>query len=95
MLFFDGARTLKNFLLSIEYSSYITNDAIEVKNEKKMLKELESRKKSLVEQLKRLNKQNPDVELSVEDLNEKKRKTERELVEVMDRLTQLNYLLKK
>jgi len=72
-----------------------TNDAIEVKNEKPMLKELESRKKNLVEQLKRLNKQNSDVELSVEGLNEKKRKVERELVEVMDRLTQLNYLLKK
>ena len=95
MLFFDGTHTLKNFLLNIEDSTYITNDAIEVKNEKQMLKELESRKKSLVKQLKRLNKQNPDVELSVEDLNEKKRKTERELVEVMDRLTQLNYLLKK
>ena len=60
-----------------------------------MLKELESRKKNLVDQLKKLNKQNSDVELSVEDLNEKKRKIERELVEVMDRLTQLNYLLKK
>jgi len=72
-----------------------TNDAIEVKNEKQMLKELESRKKNLVEQLKRLNKQNSDLELSVEGLNEKKRKVERELVEVMDRLTQLNYLLKK
>ena len=56
---------------------------------------MESRNKNLVEQLKRLNKQNFDVELSVEDLNEKKRKIERELVEVMDRLTQLNYLLKK
>ena len=95
MLFFDGTRTLKNFLLSIEDSTYITNDAIEVKNENQMLKEMESRKKNLVEQLKRLNKQNSDVELSVEDLNEKKRKIERELVEVMDRLTQLNYLLKK
>jgi len=95
LLFFDGTRTLKNFLLSIEDSTYITNDAIEVKNENQMLKEMESRKKNLVEQLKRLNKQNSDVELSVEDLNEKKRKIERELVEVMDRLTQLNYLLKK
>lgn len=60
-----------------------------------MLLELKSRKKKLLEELKTLNQQHLDSETNTEDLQEKKRRIERELVEIMDRLTQLNYLMKK
>lgn len=60
-----------------------------------MLQELKSRKQILVEQLKELSKRESSNTTSSEELTLKKREIERELVEIMDRLTQLSYILKK
>ncbi|NVM29468.1 MAG: hypothetical protein HWN65_11565 [Candidatus Helarchaeota archaeon] len=66
-----------------------------MKNGKQMLQELKSRKQILVEQLKELSKRESSNTTSSEELTLKKREIERELVEIMDRLTQLSYILKK
>jgi len=62
-----------------------------VKNGKKMIQELEARKNVLVQQLKEL--QQNEASLTPEE-QKQKTKMERELVEIMDRLTQLSFLLK-
>ncbi len=66
-----------------------------MKNENQMLKELETRKINLVDKLKKLKKQELNTDTNREELAMKKQEIERELVEIMDRLTQINYLLKK
>lgn len=60
-----------------------------------MMKELQNRKKSLIQQLKELNKKEQDKMVSEEEYFHEKMEIERELVEIMDRLTQLNYIFKK
>ena len=60
-----------------------------------MIQDFQSRKQDLIEQLKELNKKEAENIVSTEDYHHKKREIERELVEIMDRLTQLGYLLKK
>ncbi|MHA1265629.1 MAG: hypothetical protein ACTSRS_10375 [Candidatus Helarchaeota archaeon] len=62
-----------------------------MKNGKKMIQELEARKNVLVQQLKEL--QQNEASLTPEE-QKQKTKMERELVEIMDRLTQLSFLLK-
>ena len=59
-----------------------------------MVKELQARKKILVQQLKELNKQKDENLVNEDVYIQKKNEIERELVEIMDRLTQLAYLLK-
>jgi restriction endonuclease S subunit len=59
------------------------------------MKELQNRKKSLIQQLKELNKKEQDKMVSEEEYLHEKMEIERELVEIMDRLTQLNYIFKK
>ena len=59
-----------------------------------MIQDFQSRKQNLIEQLKELNKKEAEKKISTEDYYKKKREIERELVEIMDRLTQLGYLLK-
>ncbi len=65
-----------------------------MKNEKKMIGTLEKRKQTLISQIKDLNSKVKKDEISLEEYEPKKREIERELVEIMDRLTQLNFLLK-
>jgi chromosome segregation ATPase len=65
-----------------------------VKKGKKMIGTLDKRKKALIEQLRELNSKVEKNEISIEEYEPKKREIERELVEIMDRLTQLNFLLK-
>jgi chromosome segregation ATPase len=65
-----------------------------VKKGKKMMGTLDKRKQALIEQLKELNLKVEKNEISLEEYEPKKREIERELVEIMDRLTQLNFLLK-
>ncbi len=59
------------------------------------MQELESRKEQLLLQLKKLLVTESRNETSDRDIAQKKNEIERELVEIMDRLTQLSYLLKK
>ncbi|MFX1294313.1 MAG: hypothetical protein ACFFD2_05570 [Promethearchaeota archaeon] len=70
----------------------------ELKNRKEFLiqqlKELKNRKEFLIQQLKELNKEKEDKKLSEDDYIHKKKEAERKLIEIMDRLTQLAYLLK-
>ncbi len=66
-----------------------------MKNGNQMMKELQNRKKSLIQQLKELNKKEQDKMVSEEEYLHEKMEIERELVEIMDRLTQLNYIFKK
>ena len=59
-----------------------------------MVKELESRKNDLVDQLKTLNQKETELKNLSDTDFKRKREIERELVEIMDRLTQLSFLLK-
>ena len=70
------------------------NGAIEMENGKKMVRELQTRKDALVKQLKELNNEMENKNIDIEEYNHKKREIERELVEIMDRLTQLGFLIK-
>lgn len=65
-----------------------------MKNEKQMVQELQNRKKTLIRHLKELSKKENNEEMTEVEYDEKK-EIERELVEIMDRLTQLNYIFKK
>lgn len=64
-------------------------------NEKQMMKQLNNRKQFLVQQLKALNTEKENNHLSEEEYEYKKNQIERELVEIMDRLTQLNFIFKQ
>lgn len=66
-----------------------------MKNERQMIQELQKRKQALIQELKELNAKDSADETETDRYNSKKNEIERELVEIMDRLTQLNYLLKK
>lgn len=66
-----------------------------MQNGKQMLQELQKRKLALIKRLKELNAKYPADETETDSYNPEKNEIERELVEIMDRLTQLNYLLKK
>ncbi|MDD1776551.1 MAG: hypothetical protein LUQ65_00145 [Candidatus Helarchaeota archaeon] len=66
-----------------------------MQNGKRMMLELQKRKLALIKQLKELNAKYPADETETDNYNPEKNQIERELVEIMDRLTQLNYLLKK
>ena len=68
--------------------------ATEMNDGKKMVRELQTRKDALVKQLKELNKEMENKKIDIEEYNHKKREIERELVDIMDRLTQLGFLLK-
>jgi len=59
-----------------------------------MVQELQNRKKTLIRHLKELSKKENNEEMTEVEYDEKK-EIERELVEIMDRLTQLNYIFKK
>lgn len=65
-----------------------------LKNGTKIVNELNSRKKILIQQLKELNKEENTASMSKEEYEHKKREIESELIEIMDRLTQLAYILK-
>ncbi len=60
-----------------------------------MMKQLNNRKQFLVQQLKALNTEKENNHLSEEEYEYKKNQIERELVEIMDRLTQLNFIFKQ
>ncbi len=66
-----------------------------MKNEQQMKQELQKRKQALIQRLKELNAKGPADEPETDGYDQEKNEIERELVEIMDRLTQLNYLLKK
>ena len=59
-----------------------------------MMGQLNKRKQLLIKQLKDLNSKAEKKEVSIEEYEPKKREIERELIEIMDRLTQLKFLLK-
>ncbi len=64
-----------------------------VKDEKQILQELQQRKTTLIQQIKNLDKEKEEGNINPEEYKTKKREIERELVEIMDRLTQLAFLL--
>jgi len=64
-----------------------------VKDEKQILQELQQRKTTLIQQIKNLDKEKEEGNINPEEYKNKKREIERELVEIMDRLTQLAFLL--
>lgn len=64
-----------------------------VKDEKQILQELQQRKTTLIQQIKNLDKEKEKGNINPEEYKNKKREIERELVEIMDRLTQLAFLL--
>ena len=66
----------------------------EMDDGKKMVRELQARKNTLVKQIKELHKEFENKRIDIEEYNHKWRELERELVEIMDRLTQLGFLLK-
>ena len=66
-----------------------------MKTERQMIEELQKRKQALIQRLKELNAKYPVEETETDSYNPEKNEIERELVEIMDRLTQLNYLFKK
>jgi chromosome segregation ATPase len=66
-----------------------------MKNEKQMMQALQKRKQELVLKLKELNARKPEDETSMDAYEQEKNEIERELVEIMDRLTQLSYIFKK
>ncbi|NVM53515.1 MAG: hypothetical protein HWN66_07400 [Candidatus Helarchaeota archaeon] len=65
-----------------------------MKNGKQIIQQLQSRKKILIQQMKDLNREESDKKISKEEYEQKKYEIERELVEIMDRLTQLAYISK-
>ncbi|TFG04813.1 MAG: hypothetical protein EU536_03710 [Promethearchaeota archaeon] len=64
-----------------------------MKDAKQLIHELESRKDTLVQELKVLNEKESQSELNTQDSHQKYI-IERELVEIMDRLTQYKFLMK-
>jgi len=66
-----------------------------MKNEKQMMQTLQKRKQELMLKLKELNAKNPEEDADTVGTEQERNEIERELVEIMDRLTQLNYLLKQ
>ena len=66
-----------------------------MKNEQQMKQELQKRKQLLIQKVKELNAKGPGGGPDTDAYDQEKSEIERELVEIMDRLTQLNYLLKK
>ena len=66
-----------------------------MKNEQQMTQELQKRKQILIQKLKELNAKESGGEPDIDAYDQEKSEIERELVEIMDRLTQLNYILKK
>ena len=65
-----------------------------MENGKKMIQELQKRKAKAVQQIKDLEKQEHKNEISKEEYLHRRREVERELVEIMDRLTQLGFIFK-
>lgn len=57
-----------------------------------MMRDLQERKQELVLKLKELNSREPVDESGIDENEQEKSEIERELVEIMDRLTQLNYV---
>ncbi|MEM3027921.1 MAG: hypothetical protein QW220_04250 [Candidatus Bathyarchaeia archaeon] len=60
---------------------------------KQKLKELEKRRDELLKELKELKRRFENKELSQEEYEIKRHGVEREIVEVMDRLVQIQFLL--
>ncbi|MEM3692484.1 MAG: hypothetical protein QXI39_00470 [Candidatus Bathyarchaeia archaeon] len=60
---------------------------------KQKLKELEKRRDELLKELKELKRRFENKELSQEEYEVKRHGVEREIVEVMDRLVQIQFLL--
>jgi len=67
--------------------------AADTKVMQKHLKELETRRDALVEELKELRRRLERKEMSDEEYADRRYPIEREIVEVMDRLAQMRYLL--
>ena len=65
----------------------------EFKDPKEALKALEKRQKELVKELEELIKKRERGEISEEEFSAQKTRLEREYVEVMDRLTQLRFIV--
>ncbi|MCC6064435.1 MAG: hypothetical protein LM576_00495 [Thermofilum sp.] len=65
----------------------------EFKDPKEALKALEKRQKELVKELEELIKKRERGEISEEEFYAQKTRLEREYVEVMDRLTQLRFIV--
>jgi flagellar biosynthesis/type III secretory pathway chaperone len=66
-----------------------------MKDERQMIQDLQKRKQALIQRLKELNAKGPADDTETDVYDSEKNEIERELVEIMDRLTQLNYILKK
>jgi hypothetical protein len=66
-----------------------------VQNSKQMMQELQKRKLALIKRLKELNAKGPTEQTETDSYDQEKNEIERELVEIMDRLIQLNYILQK
>ena len=60
-----------------------------------MIQTLQKRKQELVLKLKELNAKQFEDDTITDEYEQEKNEIERELVEIMDRLTQLNYIFKK
>ncbi|MEM2904849.1 MAG: hypothetical protein QW057_04870 [Candidatus Bathyarchaeia archaeon] len=67
--------------------------AADVREMKRQFKELETRRDELVEQLKQLRRRHERKEITDQEYEDKQYVIEREIVEVMDRLVQMRYLL--
>lgn len=65
----------------------------EYKDPREALKALERRQKELVKELEELIKKKERGEISEEEFNAQRVRLEREYVEVMDRLTQLRFIV--
>ncbi|MHA1229878.1 MAG: hypothetical protein ACTSRP_01110 [Candidatus Helarchaeota archaeon] len=63
-----------------------------MKSLKDTRKKLEKEKKELIELYKKLEEDFKKGRIELEYYNNKKREIERQLVEIMDRLTQINFL---
>ncbi|MDW8003647.1 MAG: hypothetical protein RMI04_02380 [Thermofilaceae archaeon] len=63
------------------------------KDPKEALKALEKRQKELVKEMDELVKKKERGEISEEEFGEKRTRIEREFIEVMDRITQLRFIV--
>jgi len=60
---------------------------------KERVKELQRKKDELLEELKELDKRRKDGEISEEEYKERRHTIERGLVEIMDRLAQMRFII--